>query len=77
MTDHSGAQADIEFAIHRHVTEHATRAADTLAALVKVPSDNPPGDCVPHALATAAELEKLGLAVERHPVPRRCAGRTA
>lgn len=41
-----------------------------LAELVKVPSDNPPGDCAPHAERAAALLEDLGFAVERHPVPR-------
>jgi acetylornithine deacetylase/succinyl-diaminopimelate desuccinylase-like protein len=40
-----------------------------LKALVRVPSDNPPGDCAPHAEAAARALEVLGLAVERHPVP--------
>ncbi|OYX11050.1 MAG: peptidase M20 [Rhizobiales bacterium 32-66-8] len=40
-----------------------------LAALVKVPSDNPPGDCAPHAAAAAALLEDLGFTVERHVVP--------
>lgn len=40
-----------------------------LAELVKVPSDNPPGDCAPHAERTAALLMGLGFTVERHPVP--------
>jgi succinyl-diaminopimelate desuccinylase len=40
-----------------------------LAELVKVPSDNPPGDCRPHAERAAELLEGLGLEVERHPVP--------
>ena len=40
-----------------------------LAELVKVPSDNPPGDCAPHAEVTAALLEKLGFEVSCHPVP--------
>ncbi len=40
-----------------------------LAALVRLPSGNPPGDCTAHALATAALLEQLGFTVERHPVP--------
>ena len=40
-----------------------------LAALVRQPSDNPPGDCDPHAEITAGLLEGLGFAVERHPVP--------
>ncbi len=40
-----------------------------LAELVRAPSDNPPGDCVPHARRTAALLEQLGFSVEQHPVP--------
>ena len=40
-----------------------------LAAVVKIPSDNPAGDCAPHADATAALLEGLGFTVERHVVP--------
>ncbi len=40
-----------------------------LAELVKCPSDNPPGDCAPHAARAAALLEGLGFTVERHPVP--------
>lgn len=40
-----------------------------LAELVKVPSDNPPGDCAPHAARTAELIEALGYTVERHPVP--------
>jgi acetylornithine deacetylase/succinyl-diaminopimelate desuccinylase-like protein len=40
-----------------------------LAELVKVPSDNPPGDCAPHAKRAQVLLEKLGFAVESFPVP--------
>src|ERR1700726_3126830 len=40
-----------------------------LAELVKVPSDNPPGDCKAHAERAAGLLEALGFTVERHPVP--------
>ncbi|MBV9433391.1 MAG: hypothetical protein JO137_16330, partial [Hyphomicrobiales bacterium] len=40
-----------------------------LAELVKVPSDNPPGDCQAHGERAATLLEALGFAVERHPVP--------
>lgn len=50
----------------------AARAPDQrafLAELVKVPSDNPPGDCAPHAARAAELLEGLGYAVERHVVP--------
>ena len=40
-----------------------------LAALVRQPSDNPAGDCAPHAAVAAGELERLGFTVERHAVP--------
>lgn len=45
------------------------REVEFLKALVRVPSDNPPGDCARHAEASAAELERLGFKVERHRVP--------
>jgi succinyl-diaminopimelate desuccinylase len=46
-------------------------AAETafLAELVKIPSDNPPGDCAPHAERAMNLLQGLGFAVERHAVP--------
>ena len=40
-----------------------------LSELVKVPSDNPPGDCAPHAEHAAKLLQDRGFSVERHPVP--------
>ena len=40
-----------------------------LAELVKVPSDNPPGDCQGHAERAATLLRELGLEVETHRVP--------
>ena len=69
MTGNSMPQRDIDQAIQDHVKAHAAAAVEFLAALVRIPSDNPPGDCVPHATATAERLEQLGFAVERHPVP--------
>lgn len=49
----------------------AQRAAQTefLRELVRVPSDNPPGDCAPNGERALALLRALGLAVEAHPVP--------
>ncbi len=38
-------------------------------ALIRMPSENPPGDCAEHAAMTAALLEDLGLTVEHCPVP--------
>ena len=51
------------------IREHQTAEAAFLAELVKVPSDNPPGDCNAHAKRAAELLEGLGFKVERHPVP--------
>jgi len=45
------------------------REVEFLKTLVRVPSDNPPGDCARHAETAAKELEQLGFAVERHRVP--------
>jgi succinyl-diaminopimelate desuccinylase len=55
LRDFLATQRDAEFAF--------------LAELVRTPSDNPPGDCAPHAERTAALLEGLGFTVERHTVP--------
>ena len=51
------------------VDRHHAEQTAFLAELVKVPSDNPPGDCAPHAERAAALLEAMGFAVERHVVP--------
>src|SRR5438094_578142 len=56
-------------AIEGYLAGQRDLEAQFLAELVKVPSDNPPGDCAPHAERTAALLEGLGFKVERHPVP--------
>jgi succinyl-diaminopimelate desuccinylase len=55
--------------IHDHIAQHTDAAQNFLAELVRIPSDNPPGDCAPHAEHTATLLEALGFIVERHPVP--------
>ncbi|MDN7182976.1 ArgE/DapE family deacylase [Caballeronia sp. SEWSISQ10-4 2] len=51
------------------VDRHFATEVDFLAALVRKPSDNPPGDCASHAEMTALALESFGFTVERHPVP--------
>jgi succinyl-diaminopimelate desuccinylase len=56
-------------AIHRFLDAERSRQVAFLAELVGAPSDNPPGDCAPHAERAAGLLEALGFAVERHPVP--------
>ena len=56
-------------AIRRFLGGQREAEARFLSELVRVPSDNPPGDCRPHAERAAALLEQLGFAVEKHPVP--------
>lgn len=59
----------IENAVFKHIDDHANACRDMLAALVRKPSDNPPGDCAPHAEHAARLLEAIGLQVERLPAP--------
>jgi succinyl-diaminopimelate desuccinylase len=65
MTETTTARA----AVLAHIDAHHAAQFAFLAALVRVPSDNPPGDCAPHALRAAELLGQIGLAVEAHPVP--------
>ncbi|NWG24604.1 MAG: M20/M25/M40 family metallo-hydrolase [Pseudorhodoplanes sp.] len=51
------------------IDRNFAREVDLLKALVRMPSDNPPGDCVAHAEEAAKLLAALGFCVERHPVP--------
>jgi acetylornithine deacetylase/succinyl-diaminopimelate desuccinylase-like protein len=46
-----------------------------LAALVKIPTDNPPGDCASAAERAAMLIEPFGWEVERHAVPANLAVR--
>ena len=61
--------ADPERTVRAFLESHREEETRFLAELVKVPSDNPPGDCDAHAQAAAMLLERLGFTVERHPVP--------
>ena len=56
-------------AIEEYLSAQRDNQTRFLAELVRVPSDNPPGDCAPHAGRAAELLEALGFQVERHPVP--------
>ena len=68
MSPSAVTEADRE-TIRNFIREHHTEQVDFLAELVKVPSDNPPGDCARHAEVAAKLLEQKGFTVERHPVP--------
>ncbi len=52
------------------VARHFASEQAFLAAMVRTPSDNPPGDCAAHAAVAQRELEALGLTVEVYPVPQ-------
>jgi acetylornithine deacetylase/succinyl-diaminopimelate desuccinylase-like protein len=52
-----------------HVDEHFDAECAFLAELVKVPTDNPPGNCEAHAQKAQALLQDLGFTVESHVVP--------
>lgn len=55
--------------ISRFVDDHFVAECALLAELVKVPSDNPPGDCAAHARRARELLEALGLQSEAYAVP--------
>jgi succinyl-diaminopimelate desuccinylase len=51
------------------IDAHFDQQVRFLQALVRVPTDTPPGDNAPHAERTGALLREFGLAVEAHAVP--------
>jgi acetylornithine deacetylase/succinyl-diaminopimelate desuccinylase family protein len=57
-------------ALRSFLVGQRAQAVAFLAQLVRMPSDNPPGDCAPHAALAARLLEDLGFTVERHAVPQ-------
>jgi succinyl-diaminopimelate desuccinylase len=58
-------------AVRRFIAKHHASQVQFLAALVKTPSDNPPGDCRPAAERAARLLKELCFKVERYPVPEK------
>src|SRR4030095_9908035 len=51
------------------IGDHHAEQIEFLRAIVRVPSDTPPGDNAPAAEKAAELLAAMGFAVERHPVP--------
>jgi acetylornithine deacetylase/succinyl-diaminopimelate desuccinylase-like protein len=51
------------------VAAHFDEQVRFLQALVRVPTDTPPGHNAPHAERTAALLADMGYTAEKHPVP--------
>ncbi len=62
--------SDLAKTVTDFIEEDFARETAFFAELVKVPSDNPPGDCAAHAMRAQALLADLGLAVEAHQVPQ-------
>ena len=70
MTDNSqAAPGKLGAGITAFIDTQQSAQRAFLQEMVKVPSDNPAGDCAPHAARTQALLQQLGLPVEAHPVP--------
>jgi len=49
MTDHAPAFTLARDSLRQFIDAHFDEQVSTLAELVRCPSDNPPGDCAPHA----------------------------
>ena len=56
-------------AIDTWIDAHFDEQVRFLQELIRVPTDTPPGNNAPHAERTAALLEAMGLAAEKHVVP--------
>lgn len=60
---------DSKTRIEAYIDDHFDEEVAFLQALVRQPSDNPPGDCAPHAALSARLLEEMGFPVEKFDVP--------
>ena len=56
-------------ALDAWIDAHFDEQVRFLQALIRVPTDTPPGNNAPHADRTAALLHDMGLDAEKHPVP--------
>jgi acetylornithine deacetylase/succinyl-diaminopimelate desuccinylase-like protein len=56
-------------ALDAWIDDHFDEEVRFLQALVRVPTDTPPGNNAPHAARTAELLGAMGLAAEQHAVP--------
>jgi succinyl-diaminopimelate desuccinylase len=65
----SSLMAEIFAALDAQIDATHQAQIEFLRELVRIPSDNPPGDCAAHGMRAADLLEGLGFTVERHPVP--------
>ena len=66
MTPNHATYLKIDAWIDAHFDEQVA----FLQALIRVPTDTPPGNNAPHAERTATLLHAMGLDAEKHPVPQ-------
>jgi acetylornithine deacetylase/succinyl-diaminopimelate desuccinylase-like protein len=65
----AGAKAPVRDFVREWVDAHFEAECELLAAMVRTPTDNPPGDCAGHAEVAARRLRDLGFDVETFAVP--------
>ncbi len=71
MTDQAPITPAADYAaIDAWIDAHFDEEVAFLQALVRVPTDTPPGNNAPHAERTAELLQPMGFEAERHPVPQ-------
>lgn len=68
MKPEQNHQADYQ-QLDTWIDTHFDKQVQFLQALVRVPTDTPPGNNAPHAERTAELLQDFGWTVEKHPVP--------
>jgi len=56
-------------AIDQWIDQHFDEQVQFLQALIRIPTDSPPGDNTPHALHTAAMLKDFGMQAEAFEIP--------
>ena len=69
MPDTSPTHAADHARLDAWIDAHFDAEVAFLQALVRVPTDTPPGNNAPHAERTAELLQAFGFTAERHPVP--------
>lgn len=62
-------KSNTKASLERYIYNNFDKQVRFLSKIVQLASNNPPGDCAPHANFTADLLHQLGFKAERHIVP--------